>query len=750
MKGSSNVIATTLSIVALLLLIGFAPEKVLAQTDLYQCTFASNVPLAQTVEFNGHRYCISSEDALNWDQARAQAARKTVRLTNGTILKGHLLTITSQAELNFIVTNFMNPHPWIYRQLWLGAYQFSSDVEPTGNWAWITGEEVGDIVSQWAYNFVFPGEPGDNPGNPLLLVDPNLYNVEDALRMLKFNGNFWQDFSRGNAEEPGVLWYVAEFDSIGDNFFDFRAQPAITSGSLWRSLGFDSGTPPAGWETLDFDDSAWPPARAPYPNPGQPPNVRIPGSNAEFMWYDPLGTSDGGTGTIQGLFRYTFYENLPPHSRPLVGLADIQVDDDYDLFVNGKLAFQNHDGGFADVVDRVNFSPFLQNGENVIAIHAVDGGWSNPFNRGFEDVLFDATVQPQADLLLLLPAFLSTHSEIRRYDGKAGAFLGQFGTGCNPLDIVFGPDQNLYIAESIQQGTLFCEPSFGIMRFNGKTGTLDPNDPHANFSAVGFLGGIAFGPDDNLYVSDPANDNVARYQGPFGANPGEFIDIFASPIADPHSGGHLAANLLFGPDNNLYVSTIDTVKRYQGPFSASPGAFMDTFIAAGSGGLDQIGDMVFGRDKRLYVSSSSNAVLRFEGPSSSRPGAFLDQFIAVAFPHALAFGPDGDLYVSNPTGIARYDGRTGVSKGLFATAPRGGIRILFSAVPNFVWNLGDFNNDGCIDRTDLNMVLACVQHTGPCNPAFDLNGDGKIDISDSRKLVLLFTNPGGAACTSGH
>lgn len=32
------------------------------------------------------------------------------------------------------------------------------------------------------------------------------------------------------------------------------------------------------------------------------------------------------------------------------------------------------------------------------------------------------------------------------------------------------------------------------------------------------------------------------------------------------------------------------------------------------------------------------------------------------------------------------------------------------------------------------------------NPAYDLNGDHRVDVADARYLALHFTNPGGAAC----
>ena len=56
--------------------------------------------------------------------------------------------------------------------------------------------------------------------------------------------------------------------------------------------------------------------------------------------------------------------------------------------------------------------------------------------------------------------------------------------------------------------------------------------------------------------------------------------------------------------------------------------------------------------------------------------------------------------------------------------------------------LGDINLDGVVDSNDLNLILAALNKpaNGP-NDLRDLNGDGKIDALDSRKLITLCTRP---------
>ena len=175
----------------------------------------------------------------------------------------------------------------------------------------------------------------------------------------------------------------------------------IVSDSSWQS----TNTFANGWETINFDDAAWQSARSPYPKPIPPTDI-IAGTSASFIWYDPSGTSDGTSGSNEAFFRYTFFLNMQADSLPLIAQALVQVDDDYDLFVNGTLKLQNHDGGFAGVVDFMDFTSLLQNGKNVIAIQAKDGGWPNAYDRLYEDLLFDGSVKtasiPEPGSLMLL------------------------------------------------------------------------------------------------------------------------------------------------------------------------------------------------------------------------------------------------------------------------------------------------------------------------------------------------------------
>src|SRR5207247_3466532 len=86
--------------------------------------------------------------------------------------------------------------------------------------------------------------------------------------------------------------------------------------------------------------------------------------------------------------------------------------------------------------------------------------------------------------------------------------------------------------------------------------------------------GLAFGPNNHLFVCSYNTDRVMRYRGTTGA----FVGVAAvgSGLAGP-------TGLAFGPDGNLYVTSYLTNAVLR--FDSSTGAFIDNFVPPGSNGL---------------------------------------------------------------------------------------------------------------------------------------------------------------------
>ncbi len=204
----------------------------------------------------------------------------------------------------------------------------------------------------------------------------------------------------------------------------------------------------------------------------------------------------------------------------------------------------------------------------------------------------------------------------------------------------------------------------GLYRYDADSGTFEQ---YFSGAEVTNPYAVTVGPDGLIYVAGHTSDNIVRYNATTGA----FVDTF---VAAGSGGLNAAAGLAFGPDGHLYVSNQigDSILKYDG----TTGAFISTFVSAGSGGLNAPVALIFRPDGYLYVGSyNSDSILRYN-PTT---GAFVDTFVAAGSgglngPAAMAWGPDGNLYVaSNDATVKRYNGTTGAYIDNFVTTGSGGL-----------------------------------------------------------------------------
>jgi hypothetical protein len=206
---------------------------------------------------------------------------------------------------------------------------------------------------------------------------------------------------------------------------------------------------------------------------------------------------------------------------------------------------------------------------------------------------------PDGNLYVANAIGLPNNGNVLEYDGSTGAFVGVFvAAGVGGMgranDLHWGPDGNLYV--SLTGGT---NGNGKVLRYDA-TGTpfgVDGSTTDATFIDVGaglFCNGFGFGPDGNLYVAVDTNTyimgRVLRFNPDGSPNPADG-QTGATFVPVGSGGVRFIDGIGFGFDGNLYVTDIPNTSPFMGgqvleyDINDNSGAFVGTFVDAGSGGM---------------------------------------------------------------------------------------------------------------------------------------------------------------------
>ena len=183
-----------------------------------------------------------------------------------------------------------------------------------------------------------------------------------------------------------------------------------------------------------------------------------------------------------------------------------------------------------------------------------------------------------------------------------------------------------------------------VLRFDGDTGALIGDFVAPGAGGLQHPGGLAFGPDGLLYVSDAVGNKVLRFHGESGA----FVDVFsdASGLVGPTDLHFHGDDLFVGLWSNA------TFRGGVARLDAQSGALEMTFGTSfgRTNGLD------FGPDGNLYTNDFDLRRIRVYDPTSGTQIRSFGGLAVVGQPMAISFEHDGHLLVTDwRGGLRRVD-----------------------------------------------------------------------------------------------
>jgi WD40 repeat protein len=252
---------------------------------------------------------------------------------------------------------------------------------------------------------------------------------------------------------------------------------------------------------------------------------------------------------------------------------------------------------------------------------------------------------------------------VKEYNGTTGAFVDVAASGGalgDPLGVVMGLDGNLLVSDG---------QTNQVKRYNSATGSFMNVFASTNLAGPGGMtihNGV-------LYVANSNSpQGVQSFDATTGINTGSFVPSLAYPSP---------RDVKVNPANNrLYVLYYNdaTVETFDLATKASFGLLMPANDQVATGGLFTPSALAFGPDGNLYISggtTGSRGVRRYN-PTT---GAFIDFFADTGndqyYPIGITFGPDNNLYVAtqNASNVMRFNYPTGAFMDLFVPDGGGGL-----------------------------------------------------------------------------
>ncbi|MBX7132336.1 MAG: NHL repeat-containing protein [Fimbriimonadaceae bacterium] len=315
---------------------------------------------------------------------------------------------------------------------------------------------------------------------------------------------------------------------------------------------------------------------------------------------------------------------------------------------------------------------------------------------GAVDATFNVACTNARDLLIGPDGnvWALTGTQVRRFS-QAGADLGNYlsgGTLKDGFEFEIGPDGKIYICDwapnHSTERNVKRYLSTGVFEkvFIPTLGTANLKRPN----------GILWDASGNVYVSDAENNRVPKFN-----SAGTFISIFCN------TGASTAPyRLKWGPDNNLYIVCNGTkvVKKFQGPSSASPGAFVTDFVTAAeleTGSADYL----------LFTAGPSGAITGLCVEPSAVVGGFVHTTGVVTLANKAPAGGQVVQLSSSDTTAATVPASITIAAG-----KKAGTFLITSRRVTSLKNVTISATVGNQTQTDTLTVLTLIKSLTLCNP----------------------------------